>query len=158
MPAAEIGTFKCTVDLVYALCPEAERVTDSNQSGLNTPITEVTVEQWVLDLDASVNAAIGAWSVITGTTRDEIVAAGRRVVADGAASYLEAARYPTRASLNDSTYAGVLWERYLAGVAALRARVTEILDTGGEGVVEDPTVGVIVASFPCTWIPDEVVW
>ena len=81
--------FDCTVDAVYALAPETERLTDGATSRMPTPITEATVAGWITDVGAQV----------------------------GAASYLEAARYPTTSGLNDSSYPGVLWGRSRGGPA-----------------------------------------
>jgi hypothetical protein len=130
-----IGPFAATVDAVYNLAPEAERVTDGNLSKLPTPITEDTVARWVEEVSAAVSVGIGPWASFTGPTLERVSAAARAVVANGAASYLEAARYPTRADLNDSTYAGVLWRRYTDGVATLAGQVTALIDAGGPDVI-----------------------
>jgi hypothetical protein len=158
VPAATAGVFDALVDAVYALCPEADRVTDSNQSGLSTPITEDTVRTWLLDVSAFVDARLGRWHELTGATLTRITSAARTVVTDGAASYLEAARYPTRASLNDSTYAGVLWDRYQTGLLALQADVTELFDDpGADGDVAASTSGPYGA-FPPTYFADGMWW
>lgn len=149
--------FGTPVGAVYALCPEAERVTDPNASRLPTPITETTVAGWIVDISSAVAVGIGPWGSFTGPTLESIRAAARAVVANGAASYLEAARYPTAAGLNDSNYAGMLWARYTVGVEALKAQVTELLDSGGGDVVT-PETGRAVAAFPATYFGDGVFW
>lgn len=155
-----VGVFDTLVDAVYALCPEADRVTDANNgSRLQTPITEDTVASWIVDVSAAVDAGIGPWGDITGTVvLARVTAAARAVVANGAASYLEAARYPTRANLNDSTYAGVLWQRYLAGLAQLKAEVKEIITDDDPGDVDVDGRGGPFGRFPCTYFVDGIAW
>ena len=134
MPAATYGVFATTVEAVYALAPEAERITDPADSRMPTPITEATVAGWILDLSAQLaGAALRLNLVDPGPVLDDLHASARATVACGAASYLEAARYPTRAGLNDSSYAGVLWARYQQGTAALVVQLdAAIMDAGPE--------------------------
>src|SRR5664279_5360870 len=44
--------FDCTVDAVYALAPETERLTDGATSRMPTPITEATVAGWITEVGA----------------------------------------------------------------------------------------------------------
>lgn len=130
-----IGDFACTVEAVYKLTPEAERVTDPAASTLQTPITEGTVAGWVFDLSGEVSARIGEWDELNVPHKARVVAAARVVVANGAASYLEAARYPTRSS--GDSYAAVLWDRYISGIEAL-ALIVAFLIKDEEGVDPGP--------------------
>lgn len=154
------GVFQTTLDAVYDLCPEAERVTDANASQLPTPITEDTVARWIEDISNAVSAGIGPWPMIAGPAGERIQAAAKAVIANGAASYLQAARYPTRASSNDSTYSGVLWLRYQQGLDALKAQVTAIIDEGGTEVVPEPGAGTKgpYGAFPPTYFADGTWW
>lgn len=146
--------FGCTVDAVYQLAPEAERLTDPAGSALATPITESTVQQWIIDVSSALSAGIGDWADLTGDTLLGVQAAGRAVVACGAASYLEAARYPTHSSMNDSSYAGVLWLRYTEGMASLAATVKAAVDAGGEDVTPDVRESGPFGSFPPAYFAD----
>lgn len=158
-----LAPFGTLVDDVYDLTPEVERVTDPNQSNLPTPITEDTVGRYITSVSSAVAAGIGPWGTLTGGSLDAVKAAARTVVANGAASYLQAARYPSRAGVNDSSYAGVLWQRYESGLAALKAEVARIIDAGtGTGPdPEDPLVGSNggpFGSFPLTYFADGAQW
>lgn len=152
---AVYGVFDATVDSVYDLVPEADRVTDANNSTLPTPITEDTVARWLVAVSDAVAAGIGDWRGFTGDNLEAVKAAGRAVVANGAASYLEAARYPTRAGLDDSTYAGVLWTRYTQGVTALAESVAASVATGDTGGGADSVQsGPFGAGFPDPFFVD----
>jgi hypothetical protein len=154
------GVFDTTVDAVYDLAPEADRVTDPNNSTLPTPITEDTVARWIVDISNAVAGSIGPWGDITGEVAlSGVKSAARACIANGAASYLEAARYPTRANMNDSSYAGVLWARYTAGVTALKEQVKLIIAEDDPGEVEQggPSGGPF-GSFPPTYFADGMWW
>ena len=57
--------FDCTVDAVYALAPEAERLTDGATSRMPTPITEATVAGWITDVGAQVAGALPRLATIS---------------------------------------------------------------------------------------------
>ncbi len=119
--ADPIPPFGVTVDEVFALCPEAERLTVPD-GRLPTPITDARVHQWVVDVSNRVQAKIGdEWVVLEPVSRRETIRnAGRSVVAVGAASYLEAARYSTDRGVNDAgSYPDVLWTRYKESLSDL---------------------------------------
>ena len=79
---------------------------------------------------------------------DAITAACRAVVACGAASYLEAARYPTTSGLNDSSYPGVLWGRSRGGLLAVQRQLAAVIGLAGPEVLDvGPTPGPF-AAFP----------
>ena len=157
--SAPIGMFGCTVESVYALAPEAERVTDGNNSRMPTPITEDTVAGWITDIDAEVAGALVRINLIgVGPNLTTLQTAARTVVANGAASYLEAARYPTRSSLNDTTYAGVLWGRYQAGVTALVSQLNAVIVDAGSDVGTTGAESGPFGVFPCTYFTDDEEW
>src|SRR5450631_834374 len=57
--------FDCTVDAVYALAPETERLTDGATSRMPTPITEATVAGWITDVGAQVAGALPRLATIS---------------------------------------------------------------------------------------------
>jgi len=155
-PAGGVGVFAALVDAVYRLAPDAERISETNNDArMPTPITEETVKAWVIEVSDAVSIGIGPWGNLTGDTLERVRAAARAVVANGAASYLQAARYPTKSTLNDSSYAGVLWERYKEGLANLKALIAELLEDGGEDiVVPGAGSGGGFGSFPAPYFLD----
>lgn len=158
-PPTGYGVFNTTVESVYALAPEAERVTDPNTSRMPTPITEATIGGWITDLSAQVaGAALRLNLIDPGPVLDGLYASARSVVACGAASYLEAARYPTRASLNDSTYAGVLWARFTTGTTALVAQLNAVIVDAGVEVETTGTESGPFGYFPRKYFTDGMIW
>lgn len=149
---AVYGSFATTIDAAFRLCPEAERVTDPNESRLPNPITEDTIAAWIVEVSDLLGTMIGEWDELTGATATRVIAGCRAAVANGAASYMEAARYPTQ----QSGYAATLWARFLAIAAALAETIAHEIGEGG-GDVEPPadaSGGAPYAAFPATYFTD----
>lgn len=147
-----IGPFGVTIDDVTTLVPEATvpETLSSGQKG----VTQATVEGWITRLSADAALALDGYENLADAGRlSAVETSARRVVADGVASYLEAARAPERAGKADTSYAAVLWDRWLTGLAALVVKVVEWREA-------DPaTVRSSAASrFPEPVIPDSKVW
>ncbi len=140
--------FAATVAGVRALIPEAT-IPDVLPAGRKGVIT-AQVTGWLTELSNRVDLRVAGWRRLrvdqntaeaadgTPAPLDRFKGAARDVVHNGAASYTEAARYPERARVADSSYAGVLWERFETGLAELAAWVdTELTgDDVDTGVIE----------------------
>lgn len=153
-----VEPFDATVAGVTALVPEAT-VVDTVVPGQRA-VTHDQVTSWVAALSANVDARLAARGRLPGDDPRSVavVAAARDLVHNGAASYLEAARHPERASKTDSSYAEVLWQRYTGGLAALGAALDGWLDDGA-GLAPAPSQLVHAAwCMPAPRLPDYVRW
>ncbi len=157
-PGGPTGEYLVTVDSVYSLVPEAERINDPNESKLPTPITEATVAGWIEDVSAVVSSRLVALNgVPDGPTKTAIRGAARTLVASAVASYVEAARYPT----SENPYAVALWERYSTGLDGLSAQVDTLIDEGGADPGVDGGLGIHggpFAAFPWPRFYDRIQW
>lgn len=153
-----VAPFDATVAGVTALVPEAT-VVDTVVPGQRA-VTRDQVASWVAALSANVDARLTARSRLDADDPRSVavVAAARDLVHNGAASYLEAARHPERASKTDTSYAEVLWARYTDGLVALAATLDGWLDDGA-GVPLAPSQLVHAAwCMPAPRLPDHVRW
>lgn len=134
------ATGKGAADLV----PEARLIPGDTVPAGKYGVTEAQVEAWVRELTGAVALRLAGWQGLSATPvapettsdRDQLIAYARTIVHNGAASYLEAARFPERASNADTSYAAVLWARYRDGLADLAGWLEARLD---EGTVTEPT-------------------
>jgi hypothetical protein len=150
-PPPPVDPFGVTVADVAAFVPEAS-ILDTLGEG-QRGVTTAQVVDWLTGLSARVESAVDGWTSLPEDKQTLIAAEARDLIANGAASYLEAARHPERASKADTSYAQVLWDRWLTGLGALAAHVSEWLD-------EDPTTthGKPAYSFPAATIRDATRW
>lgn len=133
--------FGATIAGVNALVPEATLLSAPTPGQYG--VTTGQVDAWLDELSGRVAMRLDGWQVLptipvapeTTSDRDQAAAYARDVVQNGAASYLEAARHPERASVNTTTYAAVLWERFTAGLEDVAGFVARRLAKG------DPTTG-----------------
>lgn len=147
-----VDPFGCTVADVAALVPEATIL--ASRSAGQKGVTEADVTDWITRLSSETAVALHRWSNLPEGQRTSITTTARNLVANGAASYLEAARAPERAAIaNTASYAQVLWERYTSGVKALAVTVNEWLTQDPSGVS-----GSGAAAFPKPVIPDRARW
>lgn len=153
--------YDATVEGVRALLPHAT-IPDSLPAG-GRGVTTSHVAAWLAELSGRVDLRLAGWRRlrVARTEQEEsdnhpspserFTAAARDLVHNGAASYTEAARYPERAGVTDTSYAAVLWNRYTSGLDDLEAWLTDELATGDEGEV-DPETGTAYGdpgySFP----------
>lgn len=136
--------------------------------------TEAQVDAWIDELSDTVAMTLDGWERLSDTTiyaddgttvvvlgdRTRLIGAARTIVHNGAASYLEAARHPERATPNDTSYAQVLWTRYEAGLERLVLWLTKRLatpDAGDTGAAE-PALGGGIGAFPAPTFGDDVRW
>lgn len=165
-----VAPFGATRAGVTGLVPEARLVAGEGPPPVGTyGVTEGTVDGWVDELSGAVAIRLDGWEALTNepvvedvagvpTTivegdRDRLRAWARSVVHNGAASYLEAARHPERAAVNDTSYAAVLWDRYVTGLdrvaAWLEARLAN--PDAGDTVTEAAYAG------PAYYFPDPLI-
>lgn len=149
-PADEpVAPFGATRKGVTDLVPEARLIAgDGPLPAGQYGITEAQVDRWVDELTGAVAMRLDGWQGLPAeplapeldSDRDQLTAYARTIIHNGAASYLEAARHPERSSVNDTTYAGLLWDRYKSGLDELATWLEVRLaagaptpDTGGGG-------------------------
>lgn len=82
-------------------------------------LTDAQVAEWIVDVASRVKTRLASFHRIRPASRLwlRLAQAGHDVVANGAASYVYAAAAPEKAEMVDTTsYAEVLWRRYLTGL------------------------------------------
>ena len=154
-PAEPVPPFGATVAGVLALVPEAKLVTQADRDAGRHGVTVEDVLGWLAGLSATVSLRLDGWEQLEAATTDELdslpdrelfVARARDLVHNGAASYLEAARYPERAGRAGTSYDTVLWARFEAGLLELAGWLSRRVDTGEAGAsVAAPSLAY---SFP----------
>lgn len=177
--------YSVTVEAVHSLVPyrRLDVPTGSAPAGTAT-VSEADILRWIADLSQSLTARLmvlaGAADIIViaedgtltaGTLPDAaerfaiISGVARDAVTNGAASYWEAAMNPERQGVNDTTYAGVLWARYTAGIGALETLMGQWLSQGeipGGGIDDGgfmyPGYGWISSLFPPPAFSDSIRW
>lgn len=151
-----VGPYQVTVNDVYGLCPDAQRDTDDEDHP--TPITDQRVAAWIAAVSASAQGKVGDLSTLTQPRAGLAAGMLRTAVMNGAASYLEAARYASDAGVNDGGgYSAVLWARYEQALADAAKTIADwvtdaAVDPGPIGP-EGPC-GTGWGSFPPPRIPD----
>lgn len=166
---APVAPFGATRNGVTGLVPEAKLIPGDTAPEGRYGVTEAQVDRWLDELSAAVAVELDGWELLTNVPvtdaegdvvviagdRDRLAIMARDVVHNGAASYLEAARHPERAAVNDTSYAAVLWARYVDGLARvtgwLEGRLTSP-DAGDE--LEPEYAGGTVFSFPTPLVGD----
>lgn len=153
-----VPPFDATAAGAAALVPEARLVAGSGPVPEGTyGITEATVETWVGELTGAVAMRLTGWQRLsdevvapeTTSDRDQLIAAARTIIHNGAGSYLEAARHPERSGVNDDSYSAVLWNRYTAGLDQLAAWLEGRLADGDP--IDEPAgapTGIPIGYFP----------
>lgn len=168
---APVPPFGATVAGVRSLVPEARLYVGPMPPPEGTyAITVPQVAAWVDELTDSVAMTLDGWerlsndavladdevTVLIEGDRTRLAASARTIIHNGAASYLEAARHPERAAVNDTSYAAVLWQRYTDGLDRLAAWLLRRLEDPQAGDVEEPDAlaGGVVYSFPVPLVGD----
>lgn len=146
-----IDPFGVTVEAVAALIPEAT-IPETRQPGQKAVVV-ADVTAWLQQFSAEADLRLAGWTGLPDGQRDQVTAVAARLVTAAAASYVEAARAPERAGPADTSYAQVLWDRWVTGLPDLAGLVETWLD--GDPATT-PTGGV--AAFPAPVIPDLVTW
>lgn len=155
----ELPPFRATAAGAAALVPEARLIAGNGPIPEGTyGITEAQVEAWVEELTGVVAMTLTGWQRLSDepvgpevtSDRDQLVEYARTVIHNGAASYLEAARHPERANVNDTSYAAVLWQRYTDGLDRLAGWLAGRLARlePGDEVLADAYAGGPAGSFP----------
>jgi hypothetical protein len=167
-----VAPFGATRAGVTGLVPEARLVPGDALVEGRYGVTEAQVDRWLDELSGDVSVRLDGWErlsnvAVVDTTgpepveliagdRDRLRAWAAGVIHNGAASYLEAARHPERAAVNDTSYAAVLWARYEAGLDKVAAWLEERLDAPDAGDTEAPTddTAGVAYNFPAVLIGD----
>lgn len=168
---APVAPFGATRAGVLGLVPETRLVPGDVLVEGRYGVTEAQVDRWLDELSGDVSVRLDGWErlsdnpvlddqgaeLIAGDrTRLRAWAAG--VVHNGAASYLEDARHPERAGVNDTAYGAVLWARYEAGLDKLAAWLELRLASPDAGDAEEPVAELagIAYSFPTPLVGDRL--
>jgi len=163
-----VAPFGATRAGVTGLVPEARLIPGDVLPEGRYGVTEAQVDRWLDELSGDVSIRLDGWELLTDgdvladddvtvlvegdRTRLRAWAAG--VVHNGAASYLEAARHPERAGVNDTSYAAVLWDRYTSGLDKLAAWLEVRLEDPDAGDALPAESSGIAYSFPAPLVGD----
>lgn len=155
-----VDPFGATAKGAADLVPEARLLTAEAPAG-KYGVTEAQVEAWVREVTSTVAMRLDGWEHLSNTPvlddtgavvikgdRDRLAGSARTVVHNGAASYLEAARHPERAAVNDTSYAAVLWDRYRTGLEDLVGWLTARLAKAEADDTPTAYAGGPAYSFP----------
>lgn len=117
-------------------------------------VTIATVDRFIDQVAAKVALRLDKAEALSQARKDAVWASARAVVADGAASYTQAARFPVQAGANTDEYAAVLWARYQAGLKQLADTVSGWVadETAGD---DDPARGA-AGAFPCPVLTEDL--
>ena len=129
-----VDPFGANVAGVQALIPDATLVETLNVG--QKAITKDQARQWLVELTGHALIRLSRYTQLGDETeprRVALVAMARDILHNGAASYVEAARYPERAGKAEESYEGVLWRRYQQGLTSLEAQLDEWLDDDQSG-------------------------
>lgn len=162
-----MSLFNTAVEDVFALVPEA-----SPARLAEVGIGEEIITGWIDELSARVALRCRGWQRLSTTRRTETITTydafgvptvatstspavreqfaefARTVVANGAASYVEASRHPERAAVSDSSYQDVLWRRFTEGLEELVKWLEAALEDDDLDADGDP-----IAPAPRGWFP-----
>lgn len=162
--------FGASVDGVQGLVPEARLLEQPPASPTSRGVTRGQVEGWLEELTGVVELRLDGWRGLRAEASPEEVAAGvdaprvrlvrwaRAAIQTAAASYVEAARFPERASKADTSYAEVLWRRYESLIADLATWLTDALEDGTPGGDVTGTGGAAGSFPPASFTPDTLRW
>lgn len=103
-------------------------------------ITSTQVEAWIRQVSSRVTTRLKRFYLVSPDVPFylTVLSSARDVVANGAASYAYAAAAPEKASTADTTsYAEVLWRRYLDGLEVLEEMVDDWVKDNVPGVDDD---------------------
>lgn len=146
-----IEPFGTSVADVAALVPEAS-IPETRGAGQRAVI-ESDVEAWITQLTATAQVTLDDWQRLPEARRVKVQEVARTLIANAAASYLEAARAPERSGPATTTYAEVLWTRWTTGLESLAEQVRKWLDDQPETSLSKPA-----ARFPAPVIIDRPRW
>lgn len=120
-------------------------------------VTEPQTRTWLVGLTGRASLYLDGWEKLSDTVEDGASLSDRQRFADlardavqnGAASYVEAARFPEQQTKATTSYAAVLWERYEATLAQLKTWLDDRLSAG----IVDPTTGAVTAAIEFDFPP-----
>ena len=155
---AQVAALAPHVGIIDTPAPADAPVDDVYGGEASRKVTKLAVEGWIADISGRVGTALRKRVKLADP---ELIAAlhsgAHDVVVNGAASYLVAAAHPNEAGINSQdNYNAVLWQRYVDGLAELRAELDGWLVD--EGVVTVAPAGRARISAPAPLFPDGLRW
>lgn len=172
---APVAPYGATRNGVTGLAPEARLTPGDTVIEGKYGVTEAQVDRWLDELSGDVSVRLDGWERLTNAPvledpdadpsvvliagdRDRLRAWAAGIIHNGAASYLEAARHPERAGVNDTSYAAVLWQRYTDGLDKLAGWLEARLTALEAGDLDQPAAdaGGPAHSFPDPLIGDRL--
>lgn len=127
-PLADVPPWDANVDGVRDLLPDATIYRDGTVPAGRRGVTEPQVRTWLVGLSGRASLYLDGWEKLSTTVdegaelsdRQRFADLARDAVHNGAASYVEAARYPEQQGKAATSYAAVLWSRYEAVLEELK--------------------------------------
>lgn len=155
-------TWGCTVDDVLRLLPGVV-ITDGvlSDSGPSNPmyvstgrrVTREDVQGFIWMVASRVSARAWKFEQAPERFRENVHTMARDLVANGAASYTQAALYPAGTGSNDGGgYAGVLWARFQTQLDTLAEQVEDAVSNPED----EATNGWVSSSAPAPFFSDEM--
>lgn len=154
-------TWGCTVDDVLRLLPGvviADGVISepSNSMYVSTgrKVTREDVQGFIWMVASRVSARAWKFEQAPERFRENVATMARDLVANGAASYTQAALYPAGTATNEGGgYAAVLWERFQTQLDTLAEDVEDAVTNPDVGPLGD---GRVSSSAPAPFFSDEM--
>lgn len=154
-------TWGCTVDDVLRLLPGvviADGVISepSNSMYVSTgrKVTREDVQGFIWMVASRVSARAWKFEQAPERFRENVATMARDLVANGAASYTQAALYPAGTATNEGGgYAAVLWERFQTQLDTLAEQVEDAVTNPGLDPLAD---GRVSSSAPAPFFSDEM--
>lgn len=152
-PTDPVAPWAATVAGVQDLLPDARIYPDAaSVPAGRRGVTAPQVRTWLVALSGRASLYLDGWERLSDevdpgaelSDRARFVDLARDAVHNGAASYVESARYPEQQGKAASTYAGVLWSRYEATLRDLREWLAARLAATGT----DPQTGAATSAGP----------
>lgn len=136
----------------------ADLVNGPRDPDLTVTTSEVTA--WIEQLTGRLDAMLTDLDRVNtaSSTYTSLVTSGRDAIANGVASYIEAAGHPEQAATAESSYATVLWDRWQTITSQLRNDLAAALDANGPGVGPPTGRSAAAWSFPPPALPDNKRW
>lgn len=153
-------TWGATVDDVLRLLPGVvitdgviSEPSNSMYVGTGRKVTREDVQGFIWMVASRVSARAWKFEQAPERFRENVRTMARDLVANGAASYTQAALYPAGTATNEGGgYAGVLWERFQTQLDTLAEQVEDAVSNPEDGA----TSGWVSSSAPAPFFSDEM--
>ena len=153
-------TWGCTVDDVLRLLPGVviadgviSEPSNSMYVGTGRKVTREDVQGFIWMVASRVSARAWKFEQAPERFRENVATMARDLVANGAASYTQAALYPAGTATNEGGgYAAVLWDRFQTQLDTLAEQVEDAVSNPEDGA----TSGWVSSSAPAPFFSDEM--